>query len=225
MAKYTNDELLEAFGEMTLVELSEFVKAFELYRGEFHRAARKGKLPSDHAPVIVDLDVAPDGDADALADAVLAAATDPITLTVALLAQGKIIAIKDPGGYHLVCDAHNRQAVNGLRERKQREEKPFAIMVANVASLAGLVEISDTEKAEMASAARPIVLLRKCAPVGASEAGEQGGPQKARPFARQGGCRVDKRSASTPVMLKGGCAFAYPPYEERSGAQPDRASQ
>ena len=42
MAKYTNDELLEAFGEMTLVELSEFVKAFELYRGEFHRAARKG---------------------------------------------------------------------------------------------------------------------------------------------------------------------------------------
>ena len=59
---------------------------------------------------------------------------DPITATLDLLKAGKIVAIKGLGGFHLACDATNAAAVAALRERKQREEKPFAVMVADVAS-------------------------------------------------------------------------------------------
>ncbi len=90
-----------------------------------------------------------------------AVADDAIAETLALIQRGGIVAIKSLDGFHLVCDARNAAAVARLRARKQREEKPFAVMLSNVASLATLAEIGSAEQADLQSAARPIVLLRK----------------------------------------------------------------
>ncbi len=87
--------------------------------------------------------------------------TDEIAATLALLQAGKILAIKGLGGFHLVCDARNADAVARLRERKQREEKPLAIMAANIESLEHLAIINPAEAALLGSSARPIVLLQK----------------------------------------------------------------
>ncbi|GLS05040.1 carbamoyltransferase HypF [Chitiniphilus shinanonensis] len=88
-------------------------------------------------------------------------AGDAIAQTLALIARGGIVAIKGLGGFHLVCDARNATAVATLRARKQREEKPLAVMVANGASLAGVADANDAERAWLTSAARPIVLVDK----------------------------------------------------------------
>jgi hydrogenase maturation protein HypF len=89
------------------------------------------------------------------------ATADPIAETVARLARGEILAVKGLGGFHLVCDAHNPGAVARLRARKDREEKPFAVMVANLASAERFVNSSDAERALLAARERPIVLCRK----------------------------------------------------------------
>lgn len=86
---------------------------------------------------------------------------DEIAATLALLQAGKIVAIKGLGGFHLVCDARNAATVARLRERKQREEKPLAIMAANLRSLGALAHISAPEAELLQSPARPIVLLQK----------------------------------------------------------------
>lgn len=96
---------------------------------------------------------------------------DAIAATLRLLEGGRIVAIKGLGGYHLACDARNATAVATLRERKAREAKPFALMAANLASLAPFVEANDTEAALLASAERPIVLLRKSEGADAAFAG------------------------------------------------------
>jgi hydrogenase maturation protein HypF len=87
---------------------------------------------------------------------------DPIAVTLALLQAGKIVAIKGLGGFHLACDAHNATTVATLRERKQREEKPFAVMVADVAAANRHAKVGAGETALLESAERPIVLLEKC---------------------------------------------------------------
>jgi hydrogenase maturation protein HypF len=86
---------------------------------------------------------------------------DPVAETVARLQRGEIVAVKGLGGFHLACDARNEGAVAHLRERKAREEKPFAVMVANVASAQTWVEIATAERALLESVERGIVLLRK----------------------------------------------------------------
>lgn len=88
-----------------------------------------------------------------------AADADPIAGTLALLQAGAIVAIKGLGGYHLACDARNADAVARLRARKHREEQPFAVMLANSASLAPFVDIDSTEGALLAAPERPIVLV------------------------------------------------------------------
>jgi hydrogenase maturation protein HypF len=88
-------------------------------------------------------------------------AGDPIAATLALLRAGKIVAIKGLGGFHLACDARNAGAVAELRARKHRDEKPFALMVANLASATAWGQASATEQALLQSAERPVVLLPK----------------------------------------------------------------
>ncbi len=59
---------------------------------------------------------------------------DPLADAMARIRDGEIVAVKGLGGFHLICDGRNPEAVERLRSRKEREEKPLAVMVANVAS-------------------------------------------------------------------------------------------
>jgi hydrogenase maturation protein HypF len=77
---------------------------------------------------------------------------------VEILHAGGILAMKGLGGYHLACDARNPAAVEALRDRKYRKEKPFALMVRNVEMARTLVELSVEAEALLTSVARPIVL-------------------------------------------------------------------
>ncbi len=86
---------------------------------------------------------------------------DAIAETLRLLQAGKIVAIKGLGGFHLACDARNAEAVAELRQRKQREEKPFAVMALNAASLSAYARIGEGELALLHSVAAPIVLCPK----------------------------------------------------------------
>ena len=74
---------------------------------------------------------------------------------------GQIVAIKGLGGFHLACDARNDGAVRRLRRAKQRDGKPFAVMVAGVASARALVDLGDDEARLLASIRRPIVIARR----------------------------------------------------------------
>ncbi len=86
---------------------------------------------------------------------------DPIAGTLRLLRAGSIVALKGLGGWHLACDAHDVAAVARLRDRKHREEQPFAVMIANTASLEGLARPDAAERALLESAERPIVLVAR----------------------------------------------------------------
>ena len=87
--------------------------------------------------------------------------TDPIGGTLAHLRAGRIVAIKGLGGFHLACDARNPEAVSELRVRKDRDQKPFALMAANPGSMVPWVQMGPAERALLASPERPILLLPK----------------------------------------------------------------
>jgi hydrogenase maturation protein HypF len=86
---------------------------------------------------------------------------DSITQTAQLLAAGTIVAVKGLGGYHLSCDALHENAVRRLRQRKQREAKPFALMVPDIATARQLCLVSEAEAQLLQSRQRPIVLLQQ----------------------------------------------------------------
>jgi hydrogenase maturation protein HypF len=86
-------------------------------------------------------------------------AQDPIKHAAELLQQGKILAVKGLGGYHLAADAAAEEAVAALRARKHREDKPFAVMAQDLAAAAALAGIDEAAAALLTSPARPIVLL------------------------------------------------------------------
>jgi hydrogenase maturation protein HypF len=86
---------------------------------------------------------------------------DPVALAMALVRAGKVVAVKGLGGFHLVCDARNVHAVARLRAVKHREEKPFAVMVANWASLAPFAQVDEAARRLLESRERPIVLCPK----------------------------------------------------------------
>ncbi len=86
---------------------------------------------------------------------------DAIALSQKLLRDGGICAIKGLGGVHLAVRADDEAAVRVLRERKRRDEKPFALMCRDVSVARRIAEVSEEEEMLLASPRRPIVLLRK----------------------------------------------------------------
>jgi hydrogenase maturation protein HypF len=88
-------------------------------------------------------------------------AGDPIALAAGSIASGEIVALKGLGGFQLCCDAANGVAVERLRHRKHRPEKPFAIMCADLATVRELCVVSDVEAALLEGSTRPIVLLTR----------------------------------------------------------------
>ncbi len=86
---------------------------------------------------------------------------EPIEGVRRLLAEGAIVAVKGLGGFHLACDATNADAVATLRERKQRVDKPFAVMSLDVDTVRRYCQVSEGEAQLLESPARPIVLLRR----------------------------------------------------------------
>ena len=76
-----------------------------------------------------------------------------------LLLDGNILAIKGIGGFHLACDATNEEAVERLRQRKYREDKPFALMADSLTVIRRYGFLSSAEESLITSAPRPIVLL------------------------------------------------------------------
>ncbi len=84
-----------------------------------------------------------------------------ITTAAKLLSSGEIVAIKGLGGFHLACDACNEEAVLRLRNLKGREEKPLAIMSANLKAIESYAFVSEEERRLLESPQKPIVLLRK----------------------------------------------------------------
>jgi hydrogenase maturation protein HypF len=81
--------------------------------------------------------------------------------TQKLLLDGKILAIKGLGGFHLACDATNATAVSELRKRKLRVDKPFALMMPDIATVEKHCFLNDAEQKELESIVRPIVLLKR----------------------------------------------------------------
>jgi hydrogenase maturation protein HypF len=86
---------------------------------------------------------------------------DPLAVAAEALRHGKIVALKGLGGYHLACDATSPRAVAELRSRKHRDEKPFALMVRDVADAGRLCAISPAEEVLLTGPRRPIVLLQR----------------------------------------------------------------
>jgi hydrogenase maturation protein HypF len=78
-----------------------------------------------------------------------------------LLAQGKILALKSLGGFHLVCDAKNPKALRELRRRKGRDAKPFAVMARNLETVARYCHLDQVERELLTSPQAPIVVLRR----------------------------------------------------------------
>ena len=84
---------------------------------------------------------------------------DAIGKCTELLRDGKIIAVKGTGGFHLAVDATNEQAVATLRKRKQRPHKPFALMARDLDVIRRFAEVSEEEEKSLTSVQSPIVLL------------------------------------------------------------------
>ncbi|MFO7884342.1 MAG: carbamoyltransferase HypF [Desulfobacteraceae bacterium] len=84
-----------------------------------------------------------------------------LVLAAEFLNQGKILAVKGLGGFHLAVDALNEKAVAELRKRKKRPDKPFALMAKSVAAIEDFVFVSRAEENLLTSQHRPVVLLEK----------------------------------------------------------------
>ncbi|MCS7307642.1 MAG: carbamoyltransferase HypF [Aquificaceae bacterium] len=83
-----------------------------------------------------------------------------LTLAIDMLRDGKILAVKGVGGFHLMCDATREDVVSLLRERKKRREKPFAVMFRDMAQVLEYTQPAELEKALLLSPENPIVLVK-----------------------------------------------------------------
>ncbi|MBU0995016.1 MAG: carbamoyltransferase HypF [Proteobacteria bacterium] len=86
---------------------------------------------------------------------------NPVQEAIRLLKKGHILAIKGLGGFHLSVDAENDSAVQSLRKRKLREEKPLALMAFDLEAISSFAIMDEKEKALLSSFERPVVLLKK----------------------------------------------------------------
>lgn len=86
---------------------------------------------------------------------------DPFKETIRLLKEGYIIAIKGLGGFHIACDASNEEAVSTLRQRKRKNNKPFAVMAPDIGAVRGFCHVSEKEESLLVSEKRPVLLLAK----------------------------------------------------------------
>uniref|UniRef100_UPI00405608E8 carbamoyltransferase HypF n=1 Tax=Candidatus Electrothrix sp. TaxID=2170559 RepID=UPI00405608E8 len=128
-------------------------------------------------------------------------AVDTLLAPRRLLREGKILAIKGLGGFHLACDANNPDAIAELRRRKGRPEKPFALMAADLEQIKNICQVSDAEAELLQGFEKPIVLLEKS--VGASP--------RACPIRRGTACRTPTESAIAPNLDQLGCMLPYTP--------------
>ena len=96
-------------------------------------------------------------------------ALDPIEAAVERLRAGEILAVKGLGGFHFAVDATNSAAVERLRQRKRRVEKPFAVMVSDLEAAGRFCEIDSDARSLLSSRQRPIVLLPKAKGTAISE--------------------------------------------------------
>jgi hydrogenase maturation protein HypF len=101
---------------------------------------------------------------------------DPLQETHTLLKEGRIVAIKGLGGFHLACDAAQEAAVSLLRGRKYREDKPFALMCKDLEAVERICVVDDATRRLLLSKERPICILprRSEAAIAASVAPHQG---------------------------------------------------
>ncbi|MCW9015206.1 MAG: carbamoyltransferase HypF, partial [Gammaproteobacteria bacterium] len=89
-----------------------------------------------------------------------------LTAAIAALTEGKILAVKGIGGYHLICDAKNTQAVQTLRDRKNRPDKPFAVLFPwqgtdGLKNVLQYLRPDASEAKQLRHPARPIVLIKQ----------------------------------------------------------------
>ena len=86
---------------------------------------------------------------------------EPINKAASALRKGQIVAVKGIGGYQLACDATSDAAIATLRDRKHRDEKPFAVMVRTLQDARLLADLAPAEEELLTSVERPIVLVRR----------------------------------------------------------------
>jgi len=96
-------------------------------------------------------------------------AVDGVERVARVLREGKVVAIKGLGGYHLACDARSAEAVETLRRRKGRGLKPFAIMVQDVEEARRVAEVSERAAGLLTSAESPVVIMPSKAGSGLAE--------------------------------------------------------
>ncbi len=92
---------------------------------------------------------------------ILVTCKDPIHFATHLIKEGKILAVKGIGGYHLACDATKSEVVTRLREGKNRIDKPFALMMLSVQQIKRFCKVTYEEERLLLSPRRPIVLLER----------------------------------------------------------------
>jgi len=100
--------------------------------------------------------------------------SDPLELAIKYLEEGKIIAVKGLGGFHLACDAGNQDAVRRLRNRKHREAKPLAVMVGGISAAKNLAGVNSDAESALMSPARPILILPQRSETGIADEGVYG---------------------------------------------------
>jgi len=94
----------------------------------------------------------------------------PVHEAIRQLAEGRIVALKGLGGFHLACDARNAAAVELLRTRKRRSDKPFALMCRDLEAAARICHVSDVERGLLLGPQHPIVVLPRLEGSGIPEA-------------------------------------------------------